>query len=714
MKSHKQAWIAALCLLSAIAIAVAFTAHTTKVQTAKHVAPKSPASLAQPAVYLAGSSLRGAMLADGGASGVSGNLQANPIFPPVEQFTLTPPNPDRGVGETTLNVRFAGAGAAQLPSQITIKLANQEVTLHRSTLDPNSFYTQLDFDWERFVREQEQRKEAASKGRMVPIFDGRHYVGVERMQFIEPAQIEAAMQSHQPIQFSPGPLSGSIMNVFPDHQLMMTNTAVVEDSAQTFDACRSNPGNPNGAWTFNTLMLAIAGATPADPLPAEQMLLGMLNSWNNPNLFVNNGAFQVLPRPPSPAQPNMGHLNFPAGSGTGLLGNWPVDGNNTSSCTDLNGNATACPSLSNAPVRLDAIVNRIDLGANGIPFSPAGELRFVFTVTIDLLSQGQGLCTNTGMDEVMNIILEYRVGANLFPSALSWAQVWNALPDLNSGQTFSPSYLTQLQQTITDPIVAAGACRDSHNNPISCISQVRTNEVLLASPVWELREFHFSNTGGVPLLSEGTVAQTPDSSFNTEGNPLCGSVNHMLCAPMGDLGSYISSVDTQLIFQQTQGAQPQVPDDITVNNLNVPFLGGSAFNPGGAFWKDTGILNNPNDVSRIDFSLNTCNACHGGETNTHFQQVFNRQPGQPSALSNFLLGSPQCLIQTENLGESPTQNCKESVTDPDPANNTIHTLFGDIARRVLNIQNVCGDSNCDGGTGNDLLLPFTNKPIGVH
>ena len=53
------------------------------------------------------------------------------------------------------------------------------------------------------------------------------------------------------------------------------------------------------------------------------------------------------------------------------------------------------------------------------------------------------------------------------------------------------------------------------------------------------------------------------------------------------------------------------------------------------FWNAPGI-NNPE--ARHKFSLNTCNGCHGGETQTGFLQVQPRGLGQESSLSGFLLG----------------------------------------------------------------------------
>jgi hypothetical protein len=53
-------------------------------------------------------------------------------------------------------------------------------------------------------------------------------------------------------------------------------------------------------------------------------------------------------------------------------------------------------------------------------------------------------------------------------------------------------------------------------------------------------------------------------------------------------------------------------------------------------WNGIGVFNNE---ARHKFSLNTCNGCHGGETNTGFLQVSPRSPGQESFLSGFMTGT---------------------------------------------------------------------------
>jgi hypothetical protein len=350
-----------LCVLSATVITASLRARSTAVLAAQHSVSRGP--LAQPATYMSNASLRAAaisnaMLSDdaGPAQRVSLNMQRNhgPDLPLVEEFTLMPPNPALNITKTTVGVRFPELPAEKLASQIPITLGTQNVVLQRSANDPRVYSAQVDFNWQTFAKEQGLRKEAATAGKMVPVFEGRHFVGMEKIQFVDPVEIQDALQSKQPIQFSPQILSGgAALNVFPDHELMIVNTAVVENvgiltsPGRTFDQCLTpNPGNPNGAWTFATLMMAIANTTNVQV--AETMLLNMLNTWNSP---------QTINTFPVPTRPAMGQLGV-----SGLLGNWQPDPNNPS-----------LPSLLNAPVRLNAIVNRIDLGQNSNPVTPVNS-----------------------------------------------------------------------------------------------------------------------------------------------------------------------------------------------------------------------------------------------------------------------------------------------------------------------------------------------------
>jgi hypothetical protein len=76
-------------------------------------------------------------------------------------------------------------------------------------------------------------------------------------------------------------------------------------------------------------------------------------------------------------------------------------------------------------------------------------------------------------------------------------------------------------------------------------------------------------------------------------------------------------------------------------------MAGSALNPFFS-WQAPGIAD---DNARFHASINTCNGCHGPDTNTSFLMVNPRLPGSQATLSPFLTGtfvSDGVLAQTLN------------------------------------------------------------------
>ena len=746
MKSRKRIWIAALCLLSVTVITISVRTRARSVLAAQHSV--SRASIAQPATYLANASIRAAAISDAAlladdessAQRVSAALMrdANPYLPAVEEFALTPPNPALNSNQTTLAVRFQQSVVAKLGSQFPMTLAGQRVVLQRSADDHNVFSTQVDFDWAVFVKQQQHRKELASAGTVVPVYQGRIFLRREKMQFLDPAKIEAALQSHQTVRFSPRILTGGDdVTVVPSHELMVIDPHVVEDGSvesqgggqlgRTYDACLSVPGNPVGAWTFRKLWMSVINTTSV-PV-AEQALQAFLANWQN-NQTINTN-FIVIPRNSS-SDPSLGM--------SGLLQNWPKDPVPNNNCTGGH-----CPSLE-APVRLNAIVNRLDL--SGQPGQTAGgELRFVFGVTAGEGAQGQCFedkSKGPGPPNVLfNIIFEFHVPPSYTLS--QWAAAWDSLPKDNFAYENCPAdgcYVPLLESTITDNVVQATSCTDPNGHPNTCLFHIRTNEFALRDEnlqngnFWEQREFYIQTYGPPNVLAEKDVAQTPDGSFNTAGElnpggqPDCQGnftmVNGVLTPPScsqlspATLATYISAFNPEIV--ETQGTL-QVPDDFPSGH---PFLGGSAFNGfnnialANGFWNATGIGKNEANARRF-FSMNTCQGCHGAETNTlEFQQVVNRTAGNPSILSAFLLGcvptSGSCATSGNPGPDSclpgTTQECQldtpgqELVPDPSKLSQTGYA-FGDIARRMVNLKTILSP-------GNELFLPFMRPKVGVH
>lgn len=244
--------------------------------------------------------------------------------------------------------------------------------------------------------------------------------------------------------------------------------------------------------------------------------------------------------------------------------------------------------LRRAPFRLLAIVNRMDL--RDLTRGSAGEGRFVFGVL------GAG-----GNQLQFTVILEFNLPATTQADVDRWAADWHALGAQPIG---SPAY-NQALETITSRFAGASVSPTRPNG--SAINQVRSNEIALAAP-WELREFQLNAAG---QLIQVPVAQTTDLPLN----------NSPALAQFINANTAALLTDTHVVPATFNGA---------------PFLAGSALTNFGHTWRAPGITNNE---ARFHFSVNTCNGCHAGETNTPFLHVFPRNAGQVASLSGFLTGT---------------------------------------------------------------------------
>jgi hypothetical protein len=352
----------------------------------------------QPSTQLLAASLPAAMvpvsawLADATGGQASIKLHANPDLPPVEEFTLTPLNPALKMYKTIVSVRFPELPAERLASQIPMTLGDQNVVLQRSADDGRIFSATVDFDWNAFAREQQQRKDLASSGKVIPVFQGRRLLRMDKIEFVDPADIESALQSHQPIQFSSKIMEGAGFTIEPEHELTITDLGVVTDATRTWDSCSNGPTGQMGPWTFGRLVTAMTG-TGGNQTQADAMVNAWLNQWLTTQTI---NSFPVAART---AMAN-------------IISAWPKD-NSIGHFVDV----------SKAPFQLNAIVNRIDLGP-GLPQNPAGEVRFVF-----------GLCSTTVLNP-FNVILEYGVPSSVASGCtgvFNWATEWHNLDAFTVG-----------------------------------------------------------------------------------------------------------------------------------------------------------------------------------------------------------------------------------------------------------------------------------------
>jgi hypothetical protein len=562
-------------------------------------------------------------------------IDENPPIP--SDVEITPmENAGHPEGNAELAIRYENSEV--IGDAVGFSIDKREYVLKRDQKDPKRFAAMIDFDFDQFQEEQESRKRQIAEAEVstFPVFDGRELVGEERFEFIDPEELRMARDKSIAVRIRPSQIALPLPpSLDPSKTLMITDLSVVQDPDRTYDVC-GNTGNPNGAWTFNTLMTAMANknATYVDP---SDFVESWLQSWNVPHTI---NSFPVPARTSINAR---------------VLNSWPRLSNGKLD-------------LTRSPMRLLAIVNRVDLrstmtspsrygGSTGIPIS-AGEGRFVFGV-VD--RRRNGGCST--MD--FTVILEYGVPINQCTAIRSYAQQWSGLGNITLGSAaFNPAL-----QAITDKFTLAGVDPSKPNG--SAINQIRTNEIALVgyggqidpgpvadlsrqaaipqSNFWELREFKLEADKMLHIVS---TKNTPHHSLNN--TPL--------------LADFINSGLT--LFPAIHQLQP--------------FLTGSNFNfsvADNAVWNAPGIID---PQRRHEFSLNTCSACHGGETRyngtpavtfpvgatpeTRFVHITPRNFNVQTHLSKFLTG-------TGTLS-SPLTFAKKDPIEPTP-----NRSFGDLLRR---------------------------------
>jgi hypothetical protein len=150
--------------------------------------------------------------------------------------------------------------------------------------------------------------------------------------------------------------------------------------------------------------------------------------------------------------------------------------------------------LSEAPFRLIAIVNRMDVGGKPWARTPAGEGHFVFALTA-------GAADDPGAAaQAMTVSFEYALPSTR--SVGDWASLWHAVGSAGAGD------VNANLATLTEAFTRRGAAPDRPNG--SALAQVRTNDHVL-SWIGQLREFTPDLDGH---LRTAPLLNTPDASLN--------------------------------------------------------------------------------------------------------------------------------------------------------------------------------------------------------
>ncbi|MHA7628075.1 hypothetical protein [Corallococcus sp. M7] len=410
-----------------------------------------------------------------------------------------------------------------------------------------------------------------------------------------------------------------------DKTLLIRSPQVVQDPARTWDPC-TNQGTRGGVWTFGHLMRQMAlgsGST------AEDFVLKWLSTWLNDQTINSDVVAQRRQEMFNQVIQPWANASGEAATLVLVGGQWKV-----SSTGPLN--------LDIAPFRLLSIVNRIDLAGNTGGYggtSTAGELRFVFGVTQpQFWGVPGGSQTTCGLKRFTTIV-EYGVPRTGCQQVIDYARQW---ADLGTHSSFDAAYLSKLE-AITESVVLAGKAPAKGNG--SALNQLRTNEIALApGGQWELREFQLADedpnagttTASNGLLRPHTVALTPnDATHDSQIDP---DVNTHVLGPVkaGINVTPTFNIPANCVSSFT------VPHKVNGN----PFLGGNALVAPPTHWEAFGVNPGvaPEVCARKEFSGNTCNGCHFGDTalnGTNGNNAFTHidpLSGIPATPSKFLTG----------------------------------------------------------------------------
>jgi hypothetical protein len=238
------------------------------------------------------------------------------------------------------------------------------------------------------------------------------------------------------------------------------------------------------------------------------------------------------------------------------------------------------PSWQHAPFRLIAIVNRVDL-ASGACEGYAGEVRYVYA----------GVDPESSAPLDLTLILE--VPYPTTRPAAEWARAWRDLAALPPGEAYTAELvaLTREIQVQADPLRA----------------RLRTNEIALSDPArrdWEMREFNLQIRSGTLVLAQVPLEFTPRAD-----------------ADPAELSSHVLEH-----AEEIEGAGVRLPESLRAGAAQIDAPDFS--------WSVLGV----SERLRRAFSVQTCNGCHGGDTESlpfrHIGQGASLRA--PARLSRFL------------------------------------------------------------------------------
>lgn len=415
---------------------------------------------------------------------------------------------------------------------------------------------------------------------------------IARSAFFCLALLAAACGDFDPQGVTDGELEfdqlGEALTTAARHSLVITQTAVVDDTARTFESCNSQPGYvDNKEWSLPYLLKKEAARYGIAP---QTYVANWLNAWNSSSPLVNGQTSKVKGAPR-------------------VIAEWPTSGGQYQ--------------IEKAPFRLTAIVFRPDLRVFRPENEPkGGEVRFVYTATETTL------CPKSESEQT--IILEYSPGKNHENDVLDWAKRWYALGNLSPT---SSSYRNALQD-LTEETIQFGK-----------LERLRTNEVAVTetvSPGWFMHEFVPSAGGS---LVRATVKQTPRDALSPSGNT---NLANFIADNVANLQTVFEVPQKGYMYNAGSGYHVTDRFPGTTSAFRGAFANVSKVLSGNTYWnapKPSTIGSYTWSLARHRFSLGTCNGCHGGE-GLGLAQPFHIKPrgaGFEAQLSSFL-GGPTTVV----------------------------------------------------------------------
>lgn len=323
------------------------------------------------------------------------------------------------------------------------------------------------------------------------------------------------------------------------------------------------------------------------------------------------------------------------------------------------------PNLANAPFRLLAIVNRMDLGAPGaldlerslhdrwkvagkekmfqemvslatlgkvepffaIPNNPRGGMGYGSSSSPAEFGEGRLVFGAIGSDGLplagnWTLIFEFKLQVFKIPGnqeqtavvdlPLQWARAWHALADIDLSDQRFAAELSQVTRRFT---------HRENGGRSGGFSQLRSSEASFG-PGREFRQFKLGNNALVP----DSLPLTPGPQF-MENTREGGKV----------LAGFLSAIEPLVLA----GAHA-IPSTLTAYRKTLPMLANRAIIPDGESNFHWDPKPGVSQEARRLFSMATCNGCHAGETGcADGLHVRPRKEGEAAALSAFLRSDGQ-------------------------------------------------------------------------